>query len=436
MVSAHGPDYQIIDDGSTNGTFVGGVRLSPKASRALRSGDMVRVGRVWLEVRIDQTAPTPDLALATRDLALALVQNAMRSQGSDTVPKVTVVEGADMGAVLPLAEEGRVYLVGRGDNCDLPLADADASREHVQIVRRGATVLVRDLRSKNGSMIGEQPIPTGRDAPWRQSAMVRVGATVLALDEPVAVALGDLETAADEKMTGGDTPPPPQSAKEKEPEPPPRSQRGAEAPIARVEKSLDHRVDAKPQAAHQDGRRRDHRLGARDHRDLDRCARLGPQVSSETRAHPLGALAAFIAILLACKASTITKDAGADATVDAAEELDTEATGECDQTIYGNDKCLGGGRAAFCKTVYSHGRPHLAHGEWVTFTCPDCAKPGTRLTCSNVVPGEPCNTFVVSEMCTPDKHAMYVCDVDGTWKMQGCSGGCTNDPPFRPTCKD
>ncbi len=238
VVSAHGPDYQIIDDGSTNGTFVGGVRLSPKASRALRSGDMVRVGRVWLEVRIDQTAPTPDLALATRDLALALVQNAMRSQGSDTVPKVTVVEGADMGAVLPLAEEGRVYLVGRGDNCDLPLADADASREHVQIVRRGATVLVRDLRSKNGSMIGEQPIPTGRDAPWRQSAMVRVGATVLALDEPVAVALGDLETAADEKMTGGDTPPPPQSAKEKEPEPPPRSQRGAEAPIARVEKSL------------------------------------------------------------------------------------------------------------------------------------------------------------------------------------------------------
>lgn len=238
VVSAQGAEYQIIDEGSTNGTFVGGVRLSPKAPRSLRSGDMVRVGRVWLEVRIDQTAPTPDLALATRDLALALVQNAMAAQGNDTVPKVTIVEGADLGAILPLADEGRVYIVGRGETCDLPLADADASREHVQIVRRGASVLVRDLRSKNGSMMGEQPIPTGRDAPWKPSAMVRVGATVLALDEPVAAALGDLEGAADEKMTAGETPEPPPKSSKKEPEAPPRSQRGAEAPIARVDKSL------------------------------------------------------------------------------------------------------------------------------------------------------------------------------------------------------
>ncbi|HEX4515974.1 MAG TPA: FHA domain-containing protein [Polyangiaceae bacterium] len=233
VVSAQGAEYQIIDESSTNGTFVGGVRLSPKAPRALRNGDMLRVGRVWLEVRVDQSAPTPDLALATRDLALALVQNAMAAQGNDTVPKVTIVEGADMGTILPLADEGRVYVVGRGETCDLPLADADASREHVQIVRRGSLVLVRDLRSKNGSMMGEQPIPTGRDAPWKSSAMVRVGATVLALDEPVAAALGDLESAADEKMAAGETPEPPKSA-----EPPPRSARGAEAPIARVDKSL------------------------------------------------------------------------------------------------------------------------------------------------------------------------------------------------------
>lgn len=243
VVSAQGAEYQIIDEGSTNGTFVGGVRLSPKAPRSLRSGDMLRVGRVWLEVRVDQSAPTPDLALATRDLALALVQNAMAAQGNDTVPKVTIVEGADIGAVLPLEDEGRVYVVGRGDQCDLPLADADASREHVQIVRRGASVLVRDLRSKNGSMMGEQPIPTGRDVAWKPSAMVRVGATVLALDEPVAAALGDLESAADEKMRAGDTPEPPPPSKAaksvtKEPDAPPRSQRGAEAPIARVDKSL------------------------------------------------------------------------------------------------------------------------------------------------------------------------------------------------------
>jgi pSer/pThr/pTyr-binding forkhead associated (FHA) protein len=238
-LSAQGAEYQIIDEGSTNGTFVGGVRLAPKAPRALRNGDMVRVGRVWLEVRVDQSAPTPDLALATRDLALALVQRAMVQQGNDTVPRVSIVEGADIGTVLRLEDEGRVYVVGRGESCDMPLADADASREHVQIVRRGATVLVRDLRSKNGTTMGEQPVPTGRDAPWKQAVMMRVGATVLALEEPVADALGDVEGIADEKISAAETPePPPPSRSSGEKQAEPAAQRGAEAPIARIDKSV------------------------------------------------------------------------------------------------------------------------------------------------------------------------------------------------------
>jgi len=238
---AQGAEYQILDEGSTNGTFVGGVRLAPKAPRTLRSGDLVRVGRVWLEVRIDQSAPTPDLALATRDLALALVQNAMRQQGDLTTPTVSIVEGPDLGATLPLADEGRVYVVGRGETCDLPLADADASREHLQIVRRGATVLLRDLGSRNGSRLGEQPIAFGRDVPWRSASMVRVGATVLALEEPVASALGELESAADERMKPDEAPPPPPSSQKQDAGPPPSS-RGAEAPIARLENSV-HTVE-------------------------------------------------------------------------------------------------------------------------------------------------------------------------------------------------
>jgi len=237
-LSAHGAEYQIIDEGSTNGTFVGGVRLAPKAPRALRSGDMIRVGRVWLEVRVDQSAPTPDLASATRDLALAFVAQRMASRGNDTVPRVSIVEGPDLGTVLRLEDEGRVYVVGRGESCDLPLADADASREHLQIVRRGETVLVRDLRSKNGSTIGEQPVPTGRDAPWKQAVMVRVGASVLALEEPVADELGAIESVADEKMIAGETPEPPPSSSAPKEVAPPRSGRGAEAPIARLDKSV------------------------------------------------------------------------------------------------------------------------------------------------------------------------------------------------------
>ena len=44
-------EYLLFDEGSTNGTFVGGVRLSAQTPRSLRSGDMIRLGRVWVEVR-------------------------------------------------------------------------------------------------------------------------------------------------------------------------------------------------------------------------------------------------------------------------------------------------------------------------------------------------------------------------------------------------
>src|SRR3954470_9750735 len=72
-IRAQGADYAIVDEGSTNGTWVGGVKLSAHAPRLVRSGDLVRVGRVWLEIVLGQRAATADLGLATRDLALALV---------------------------------------------------------------------------------------------------------------------------------------------------------------------------------------------------------------------------------------------------------------------------------------------------------------------------------------------------------------------------
>jgi pSer/pThr/pTyr-binding forkhead associated (FHA) protein len=208
-IRAQGTEYAIVDEGSTNGTWVGGVRLGPQTPRLVKTGDLVRVGRVWLEIAVGQRPPTPDLGLATRDLALELVRNAMEAAGDDTVAKVRVVEGPDIGAELRLLEEGRPYVIGRAERCDLPLADEDASREHAAVVRRGAQVMLRDLGSMNGVYLGDTRLAPHRDVAWRPPVMARVGRSVLALDEPVSIALAQLEAAADEHMNEADAPPPP-----------------------------------------------------------------------------------------------------------------------------------------------------------------------------------------------------------------------------------
>lgn len=239
VVRQQGSSWVLVDEGSSNGTYVGGVRLSRGSPRSLRSGDLVRVGRVWLEVRIDQSPATREIAGATRDLALALVAEAMEKIGDDVITKLRVVEGADRDAVLRLAEEGRVYTIGRAEECDLSLADADCSREHARVVRRGQTVLVRDTGSRNGTLLAEARIPSDRDTPWRGSAMLRVGKTVLALEEPAQIALEQLEAAADEIIP----------ADEKPVEPPPPSQKPSESKKPEPEK----KEEAKPASQRQPG---------------------------------------------------------------------------------------------------------------------------------------------------------------------------------------
>jgi pSer/pThr/pTyr-binding forkhead associated (FHA) protein len=197
---AQGADFLLVDEGSMNGTFVGGVRIAARTSRIVRSGDLVRAGRVWLELRLDQSPVTRDVAAATRELALALVSQAMARAGTDSTMRIQVVEGRDQGAVLPLAVDERMYVIGRAAECDLALSDPDASREHVRVGRRGNVVIVCDLGAKNGTWIADARLPANGEANWRPAQMMRVGRTVLALVEPVGDALAEIEGAPDEPL--------------------------------------------------------------------------------------------------------------------------------------------------------------------------------------------------------------------------------------------
>jgi len=210
-IRAERSEYVLVDEGSVNGTWVGGIRLSPGTPRLLRNGDLMRLGRVWIEARFEAAIPTPDVAGATRDLAFALVAGALEALGDDVTTRIRIVEGVDTGEELRLDESERSYVVGRGDDCDLVLSDEDSSRRHLLVTRRGSLVYVQDLGSKNGVELGGQRIPPGRDVPWRGAAMLKLARTVIALEEPVALALRDIELQTDEPMSQEElrAPPPP-----------------------------------------------------------------------------------------------------------------------------------------------------------------------------------------------------------------------------------
>jgi pSer/pThr/pTyr-binding forkhead associated (FHA) protein len=198
-IRQRGSDYILIDEGSTNGTFMGGVKLGAHAPRILKHKDIARVGRVWLEFRFDGALAPAQTTMATKELALSLVARALEAQGELGGPRITVVEGPDRGASLLLEDAGRAYVLGRGSDADLAIEDNDASRRHVQIVRRADQVLVRDLDSKNGAELAGRQLDE-RDQVWRAGDALRVGQNVFIYRHGAVEALAELEQAADEKL--------------------------------------------------------------------------------------------------------------------------------------------------------------------------------------------------------------------------------------------
>jgi pSer/pThr/pTyr-binding forkhead associated (FHA) protein len=232
-IRQRGSDYVVVDEGSTNGTFVGPVRLSPQAPRVIRSGELLRIGRIWLELTIETVPATDDAPLATREIALALVSSALAAQGEAAAVKVIVTAGPDAGQELILAEAGRAYVIGRGQNLDLTLSDADASRRHVEVSRRGPHLWVKDLGSKNGALLDGNTLPANKETIWPRGKLVSLGVTELSFEDPVAEALVELEASSDEKMRDTDNVDPPAgTAKSGTPSPAPEP--GSAAPIARV----------------------------------------------------------------------------------------------------------------------------------------------------------------------------------------------------------
>jgi pSer/pThr/pTyr-binding forkhead associated (FHA) protein len=211
-VRQRGSDYVIIDEGSTNGTFVGPVRLSPQAPRMIHSGELVRVGRIWLELRVEHSAVTQNPQAATREIALGLISNALVAQGEPSAARVRVEEGPDRGKLLELREFDRRYVIGRGQGADLALDDADAAGRHVEVYRKGQHVYVHDLGSKNGTELGEHKLAAGEEAIWPRRTALRLAGSVMVLEDPVAEALEEIDGAVDERMRDDDVVEPPLGA--------------------------------------------------------------------------------------------------------------------------------------------------------------------------------------------------------------------------------
>jgi len=206
----------IVDEGSTNGIVVGNVRLPPQTPRAVSDGELVRVGRVWLELRFE--AGVPSSTADAHALARDFLRCQLAQQGEPSAARLEVVEGADAGTVIELLDPRLEYGIGRGRDAELALCDQRTSRRHATVFRKGASWRVRDNGSKQGSSLDGEPL-TAAGAAWPDGGRLAIGDTVVVFRDPVASALAEARDATDVKMRPAEHAElPPRQGEEKPPE--------------------------------------------------------------------------------------------------------------------------------------------------------------------------------------------------------------------------
>lgn len=105
-------------------------------------------------------------------------------------------------------DEGRT-LVGRGEDCDLRIEDEAVSADHLEISRRGSSLLASDLGSRNGTLLNGDPLEGTRrlrngDVLVTGSARLEVAVPPqLRRDSTVAVSRSSLELTPEERKTAG-----------------------------------------------------------------------------------------------------------------------------------------------------------------------------------------------------------------------------------------
>ena len=181
--------YLLRDLGSSNGTFINDVNITSKSVHVLKPGDVLRFGKFVtfkFVVRAQKAGDNASLAGgATRLFGFEEQltrspqgQPVMRPDGSlqlpgtsSAIPAEVLASCKDNPALVVLTgkeeqrvprvlmlKRGRSFTIGRDQDNDVALADAEVSRRHAEVSPSPDGFYMRDLESSNGVIVNEERI--------------------------------------------------------------------------------------------------------------------------------------------------------------------------------------------------------------------------------------------------------------------------------------
>lgn len=163
--------------GANDGGNSGGMDPSPRSISARRSGNIAGL----MSSNEDNTSQTVTA----------------HPSSSDSVPRELWLQVAGAGSIdRHMIPAGRVVVIGRGSKADIDLGSTSVSRRHALIYNNEAVPKIADMRSGNGTWVGEQQLDPEQSVPVPIGSEIRIGDVKLLLvpaapDAPSTPSTGD-----------------------------------------------------------------------------------------------------------------------------------------------------------------------------------------------------------------------------------------------------
>ena len=166
----------IRDLGSTNGTVLGEEPLQINMFREWGGDEQVHLGPFVLSLKTDEeleAVPSPPVASAAEPssgLPTTKIHDAPKLSCANSVP-----------SRLPVSASAPI-VIGRGVDCDMVIDHPHVSKNHCRVQLTENDVEVTDLRSTNGTFLGDHRLPPHVAVPWRDLPTIRVGPFEITLE--------------------------------------------------------------------------------------------------------------------------------------------------------------------------------------------------------------------------------------------------------------
>ena len=98
------------------------------------------------------------------------------ASGEVEVAKLVVREGRNVGVEYVFPPDKQRVVLGRRSSNEIQVMDPKASREHAEVIVEGSRYLLRDLKSRNQTLLNDDPVDADQDIEFGDR--IRIGDAV------------------------------------------------------------------------------------------------------------------------------------------------------------------------------------------------------------------------------------------------------------------